>query len=76
MWDIRSKEPLIGAGWDTGPRNTSGELEGNERESAWFDYVGGAPPWGIRSLKFVKNSSGKELLVAAEVCFVYPHRLN
>ncbi|KAL5476654.1 hypothetical protein ACEPAI_2840 [Sanghuangporus weigelae] len=103
LWDVRSKEPLGCAGWETGPGGaaaaaaaatasasasasdaTSGEAgsaqDGDESLSsaiataalnydtqrALFEFTGGAPPWGVRSLKFARNPSGREVLVFTE----------
>lgn len=65
LWDIRSKEAI--AGWETGPKCTGeGGAMSADAQRAWFDFSGGAPPWGIRTLKFARNASGRELLVFTE----------
>lgn len=94
VWDVRSKEPLGCAGWETGPggataaaaaanrpesASTSGSADDRLRSAiataalnydtqrALFEFTGGAPPWGVRSLKFARNASGREVLVFTEV---------
>ncbi|KAL5514152.1 hypothetical protein ACEPAG_2240 [Sanghuangporus baumii] len=103
VWDVRSKEPLGCAGWETGPGGaaaaaaaaaasasvsasdaTSGAIVGAQdgdeslssaiataalnydTQRALFEFTGGAPPWGVRSLKFARNASGREVLVFTE----------
>ena len=73
VWDVRSKEPLPGAAWETGPRSDGEDSSGSnvDPQRALFEFTGGAPPWGVRSLKFIKNASGKELLVFTEVSLLF-----
>ncbi|OCB91791.1 hypothetical protein A7U60_g935 [Sanghuangporus baumii] len=107
VWDVRSKEPLGCAGWETGPggaaaaaaaasasasvasasasdatSGVTGTAQDGRDESlssaiataalnydtqrALFEFTGGAPPWGVRSLKFARNASGREVLVFTE----------
>ncbi|KAL5498843.1 hypothetical protein ACEPAH_2198 [Sanghuangporus vaninii] len=108
VWDVRSKEPLGCAGWETGPGGAAaaaaaaaaasaasasasasdatpgatGSAQDGRDESlssaiataalnydtqrALFEFTGGAPPWGVRSLKFARNASGREVLVFTE----------
>lgn len=71
VWDVRSGEPLPYGKWETGQGRSELEASssdsGRRRVDDWQDHSGGAPPWGVRTLKFAKNASGREVLVFTEV---------
>lgn len=79
VWDVRSKEPLLGAKWETGPRGGVGGGEDGaggmniDTQRALYEFTGGAPPWGVRSLKFARSPSGREFLVFTEVSLSMIH---
>ncbi|KAI5120133.1 hypothetical protein M0805_001901 [Coniferiporia weirii] len=64
VWDVRSNEPLAGAGWVTG--RDSSAAGRSPADMQWFEQAGTAPPWAVRALKFAKNASGREVLVFTE----------
>lgn len=71
VWDVRSGEPLPCGKWETGQGRSQLEAgessSGRRRADDWNEQMGGAPPWGVRTLKFAKNASGREVLVCTEV---------
>lgn len=71
VWDVRSGEPLPCGKWETGQGRSQLEAStsssSRRRADDWHDQMGGAPPWGVRTLKFARNASGREVLVYTEV---------
>lgn len=69
VWDVRSGEPLSCGRWETGQGRSQldpGPSSSSGRRAEDLDQLGGAP-WGVRTLKFAKNASGREVLVFTEV---------
>lgn len=78
VWDVRSGAPLPMARWETKRGDERAKMEMGSgslvatvaaHPSAWFENANSAPAWGVRSLKFAKNGSGKEVLVFTEVSY-------